>query len=99
MVTRYSVRGSFRSTTTRRTSESVRKPLTRRWMRSISPSTSCGTSGSGAQSLNSTMRFMESDDLERHFVDGRRERPIEFGQILSGEVHVERRPILLDVRD
>src|SRR5215831_4787073 len=99
MVTRYSVRGSFRSTTTRRSSDSVRKPLTRRWMRSISASSSWGTSGSGVQSLNSTMCFMESDDLQRHFVGGRREYPIEFSQILNGEVHVERRPVLLDVRD
>src|SRR5215467_5853580 len=99
MVTRKSVRVSFRPTTIRITSDSVRKPLTRRWIRSSSaPSTSL-TAGSGVQSLNSTMCFMGSDDFERDLPCGWRERAIEFSQILGGEVHVECPAVFLHVSD
>src|SRR5689334_15379752 len=99
MVTRKRVRGSLRSTTTRRTSDSVRKPLTRRWIRSSSASSSSLTSGSGVQSLNSTIGFMGSDDFQWDLPCGWRERAIEFGQVLGGEVHVECPAVFLHVSD
>src|SRR5690348_18320686 len=68
-------------------------------MRSISAPSNWLTAGSGVQFLNSTICFMESDDLERDFVCGRRECAIELSQILNGKMHVERRSILFNMSD